>query len=150
MKLEVLRYSHGKEDTLGLLFVDGKFQCYTLEDEMRTVKVFGKTRIYEGEYEINFRKGGRSHNRYLKKFGAEFHKGMLHLHNVPNFKHILIHIGNDNDDTAGCLLVGDSSTSNIIKKGFIGGSTNAYKMLYEKVAEAIIRGEHVSIKIKSM
>jgi len=40
MELKVLRYSDNGESTIGLLFVDNKFECYTLEDEARTHKVF--------------------------------------------------------------------------------------------------------------
>lgn len=144
MKIDVKRYSSSDESTLGLLFIDGKFECYTLEDEYRTVKVFGETRIPAGEYEIKLRTEGGHHERYLKKFPS-FHKGMLHVENVPNFKYILIHIGNDDSDTAGCLLVGDIANNNLVTSGKISSSTFAYKRMYKKIYNAISNGESVTI-----
>lgn len=144
MKLDVIRYSSQHESTLGLLFIDGKFECYTLEDEERSVKVFGETRIPKGSYDIRFRKEGGHNARYSKKFGVD-HMGMLEVKDVPNFKYVLIHIGNTDDDTAGCLLVGNTANNNKIKDGFIGDSTGAYKSMYRKVAVELIKGNKVKI-----
>lgn len=72
---------------------------------------------------------------------------MLHVVNVPGFEYILIHTGNTDEHTAGCLLVGDSQENNvIIKDGFIGKSTNAYKRIYPDIAKAILKGEDVTIE----
>lgn len=150
MKLRILRYSSGVNDTLGMLFIDDKFSCYTLEDEYRTKKVYGKTRIPEGSYEIKLRKTGGFHQRYLKKFGSGFHKGMLQIINVPNFKYVLIHIGNKEDDTAGCLLVGNTSKQNITDVGFIGQSTSAYKRIYSQIVKAIENKEKINITYKTI
>ncbi|WP_075589858.1 DUF5675 family protein [Labilibacter marinus] len=144
MELNVVRYSSGKESTLGLLFIDGKFACYTLEDEHREVKVPGETRIPAGRYKVKLRTEGSHHWRYKKKF-PEIHKGILHVIDVPNFTHILIHIGNTDDDTAGCLLVGESSFSNVTQAGRINNSTIAYKRVYPMIANAIANGEDVWI-----
>ncbi len=149
MDIDAIRYSPGKDDTLGLFFINKQFQCYTLEDEFRTKKVMGETRIPAGRYEIKLRTEGSFHQRYSKKFPA-FHKGMLHLQNVPGFSFVLIHIGNDEDDTAGCLLVGSSSNTNTINKGFIGGSSNAYKLIYPKIANELLLGNQVFITIKDL
>jgi hypothetical protein len=72
---------------------------------------------------------------------------MLHVTNVPNFKWILIHTGNTDEHTAGCLLVGDSQeNNNIIKDGFIGKSVNAYKRIYPNISRALQEGEEVTIE----
>ena len=147
MELEVVRYNTKADYTDGLLFVNNKFECYTLEDEARTVKVYGETCIPDGTYPIKLRTVGGFNDRYLKKFGSDFHKGMLWVKDVPNFEYILIHIGNTDDDTAGCLLVGTTADKN---KGFIGASTGAYKDLYPKVLEALQRGEEVNITYKTI
>lgn len=148
MDIEVFRYSSGKNDTLGLMFIDCEFQCYTLEDEYRSKKVFGETRIPSGTYTLRIRDEGGFHNKYSKKFGTKFHKGMLELVDVPNFKYVLIHIGNDDDDTAGCLLVGDSVNNNKVKDGFVSSSTSAYKRIYPKIIDALLNEEEVNIIIK--
>ena len=145
MKLEVLRFNSSDDFTTGLLFdvTDNvrSFLCYTLEDEARTVKQWGETRIPAGTYKLTLRAEGGFHSRYLAKFGAEFHKGMIYVNEVPNFEYILWHIGNDDDDTAGCLLVGKTSQDN-----FIGSSTAAYKEIYPPIRDAILSGEEVSVK----
>ena len=158
MRLILERFSENGKDTLGILFerVTGykmyskNFQTFVLEDEERTVKVFGETRIPEGVYEIKLRTEGGFHQKYLEKFGNEFHKGMLWLQNVPNFEYVLIHIGNTDDDTAGCLLVGDGCTENITKDGQLQGSTSAYKRLYPIITDRLLDGEQVFIEIKNV
>tara|TARA_R110001583_G_scaffold109576_1_gene258373 strand:- start:1618 stop:2112 length:495 start_codon:yes stop_codon:yes gene_type:complete len=163
MRLEVLRVSSGADSTNGLLFLledhcnetDGlwterTFLCYTLEDEYRDKKIFGETRIPKGNYKLGFRKTGGYTQRYAKKF-PEIHKGMLHVLDVPGFEYILIHCGNTDEHTAGCLLVGDSQENNQIKKdGFIGRSTQAYTRIYPKIAQAIEDGKDVTITYKDM
>src|SRR3989304_4581521 len=108
MKLSLHRFSSGNESTLGLLHIDGKFECFIIEDEYREVKVKGETRIPSGTYKILLRKEGGFHEKYLTKYPAS-HKGMLWLQEVPGFQYILIHVGNTDLDSAGCLLVGDSA-----------------------------------------
>jgi hypothetical protein len=149
MEIKVIRYSSSPDDTLGIVLIDGVFECYSLEDEKRAKKVFGETRIPNGSYNVGLRTEGGHHNKYLSKFPS-FHKGMLHVLNVPNFEYILIHIGNDDDDTAGCLLVGDLANNNKIQEGFISSSTQAYVRLYKKVVAAINRGDRVVITYKTI
>tara|TARA_Y100000004_G_scaffold92580_1_gene103739 strand:- start:404 stop:895 length:492 start_codon:yes stop_codon:yes gene_type:complete len=163
MDLEVIRISSGADSTNGILLesieqgneIDGcwkqkKFLAYTLEDEYRDEKVFGETRIPDGIYKMGLRKVGGYHARYSKKF-ADIHIGMLHVLNVPGFEYILIHCGNTDEHTAGCLLVGDSQENNQIKKdGFIGKSVQAYKRIYPRIASALERGEEVKITYKTI
>lgn len=156
MEIELLRYSSQKEDTLGLLFVNCEFVSYTIEDEYRTKKVYGETRIPYGEYDVVLRSEGGFHNRYLAKFGDDFHKGMLCVTNAPDYKlinaglefqYILIHIGNRDEDTAGCILVGNTAEENITDDGSVGSSTLAYKRIYPSIRDAILKGEKVTIKV---
>jgi hypothetical protein len=141
MEFEVLRYSSQKKSTLGLLFQKTqsgrKFLAYTLEDEFRKIKVKGETRIPAGKYQLELRKEGGFHQTYLARFGAKFHKGMIHVMNVPNFQFILWHLGNTEKDTDGCLLVGDESRENITKSGTIVSSELAYRRIYPIIAKAI-------------
>ena len=148
MKLQVLRFSSESDSTSGLLFDirEGvKFLAYTLEDERRDEKVMKETRIPSGTYEVKLRTEGGHHNKYASRYGS-MHKGMLWLQDVPNFKWILIHCGNTDEHTAGCLLVGDSQENNQIKEnGFIGSSSNAYKRIYPAIAQAV-ENEGVTIE----
>ena len=146
--LEVLRYSSGADSTLGLLSEVGpegrEFLAYTLEDEWREEKVSAETRIPEGTYDIKLRTTGGFHSRYANKFG-DWHKGMLHVQDVPGFEYILIHTGNTDDHTMGCLLVADTSQQNITKEGFIGASTSAYKRIYPSLAQWLVDGNKLNI-----
>lgn len=146
MNIEVLRFSDNGKDTLSLVYIDGKFVSYGLEDEARDVKVKGETRIPEGLYCIGFRKVGGFNNRYTAKFGDDFHKGMLQVLDVPGFEYILIHTGNTENHTAGCLLLGDSANDNSRENGFVGSSVQAYKEFYPIVRDALLAGENVQIK----
>ncbi len=163
MELEVIRFSSGTDSTNGILLetiqqgneIDGifkqkKFLAYTLEDEYRSEKVFGETRIPNGTFKLGLRKVGGYHAKYAKRF-PHIHIGMLHVLDVPGFEYILIHCGNTDEHTAGCLLVGDSQENNqVTKDGFIGKSTQAYKRIYPRIAEAIDCGEDVRITYKTI
>jgi len=143
-----LRYSSGIDSTLGILSENGpegrEFLAYTLEDEFREEKVSAETRIPEGTYDVRLRTTGGFHSRYAAKFG-DWHKGMLHVQDVPGFEYILIHTGNTDEHTMGCLLVADSSTQNITKDGFIGASVSAYKRIYPSLAQWLLDGNILTI-----
>jgi len=149
MNLEVVRFSSESDSTSGLLFdtTGGKrkFLAYTLEDEYREEKAMHETRIPAGTYEITLRTVGGFHTKYTERYG-EMHKGMLWVRNVPGFEYILIHTGNTDEHTSGCLLLGDTQTNNQIKKGgFTGSSTQAYKRVYPPIAEILNSGGNVNI-----
>ena len=150
MRLQVLRFSSQADCTHGLLFeiseIGKRFLCYTLEDEHRVLKVRGETRIPAGIYNIKLRTEGGFHQRYDKKYPG-IHRGMLHDVDVPGFEYIIIHTGNTDEHTAGCLIVGDSQENNLIlRDGFVGKSVNAYKRIYPSIAKAIAEGEEVTIE----
>ena len=150
MKLEVLRISSQPDSTNGILYKvnpdsSREFLAYTLEDEQRDEKVMHETRIPSGTYRITLRTVGGFTAKYAKRF-KDIHKGMLWVRDVPNFEYILIHCGNTDEHTSGCLLVGKTQTSNKeAKNGLIGKSTQAYFDVYPPIAEALENGEDVSI-----
>ena len=135
MKINVHRLKSDNDTTFSTVYIDGRFQCFGLEDEHRDEKVSGETRIPSGSYDIGVRTVGGFDAKYKTRF-ADIHKGMLQVLDVPNFEYILIHIGNDDSDTAGCLLLGaDMYTSNRLH---MGSSTIAYKEFYSKVIDAAL------------
>ena len=146
MKLTVVRTQFGTDATNGLLFIDGLFECYTLEDQYQAVKVMHETCIPEGTYDIKFRTVGGFHEKYKKRYGND-HYGMLHLQDVPNFTYILIHAGNTDEHTSGCLIVGETQQDlDISDDGFIGHSGKAYLKLYNKVAKQLLQNKSVTIE----
>jgi hypothetical protein len=72
---------------------------------------------------------------------------MLHLQDVPNFTYILIHAGNTDEHTSGCLIVGETQQDlDISDDGFIGHSGTAYSKLYNKVAKELLQAKKVTIE----
>ena len=140
MKIIVDRFFSTDDATISRVTVyDGDtqvFNCFGLEDEHRSVKKWGETRIPEGKYTVLPRRVGGFHRRYLKRF-ASFHRGMLHVQDVPGFEFILIHVGNTEKDTAGCLLLGE--TMNLTRMT-IGYSVRAYSRFYKLVIGAAESG----------
>jgi len=94
MKIEVKRIHRTEKSTIGEMYVDGVFQCYTLEDKEREVKIKSETAIPKGTYDVIINMSNR------------FKKEMPLLLKVPNFEGVRIHSGNTNHDTEGCILVG--------------------------------------------
>ena len=138
MKLELKRFSSQSDTTLGLLFVDGEFECFTLEDEYRADKINGETRIPEGTYKIEKRE---VLSGLTKKYRSKYPWFDYHfmLQDVPDFQYVYIHIGNDDDHTDGCLLVSDSVKSNRFdENNNLSSSGPAFKRLYQKMSEVDI------------
>ena len=141
MEIRLKRIADNGNASISLFYIDNVFQCFVIEDEHRTKKVYGETRIPNGIYEIGLRSEGGFHNRYSKKF--EDHKGMLCLYNKPNwtlvnsgisFQYILIHIGNTQKDSAGCLLLNDVVDASKFTGSY---STQAYRRIYPIIANHI-------------
>jgi hypothetical protein len=142
VKLRLQRFPSLDDATLGGLSIDGRFCCFTLEDERREVKVVGETRIPGGTYLLQLRAEGGMHDKYAARFTD--HRGMLWLQNVPGFEWVYIHTGNDDDDTLGCILVGDRADVS----GVLSASEVGYRRLYGQVANAILAGEPVTISVE--
>ena len=119
MKIEVKRLYKTDNSTIGELKIDGKFECYTLEDKERDVKIKCETAIPKGTYKVIINQSNR------------FKKLLPLLLSVPNFEGVRIHPGNTNHDTEGCILVGRTKS-----KDFIGQSRKAFESLFAKMKEA--------------
>ncbi len=141
MRLDLNRFVPGADATLGKLEVPSvdiavpdtgiivpPTTYFTLEDELRKVKVPGETCIDAGEYRIRLRREGGMVKRYDRRL-APFHDGMLWLQDVRNFVYVYLHIGNDDDDTDGCILTGMLRGPNMT----IRRSAEAYSRIYKAV-----------------
>ena len=144
MYAQIVRLQDDGSSTLGIMYINGTFKCFTLEDTYRSNKIHGKTCIPTGKYDVKLRTEGGMTKSYANKFGADHH-GMLWLQDVEDFEWVYIHIGNTEHDTEGCILVGANAITN--GKQSIGASTDRYKELYDEMAAAILRGEEVTIEI---
>ena len=129
MKLQLKRIHRTEKSTIGELTIDGKFECYVLEDIEREVKVYAKTAIPRGTYNVVITMSNR------------FKKELPLLENVPNFLGIRIHSGNKAEDTEGCLLLGQTRGINVVS-----GSRLAMNAFMPKLRNALSIGK-VSITI---
>jgi hypothetical protein len=119
MQITIKRLYKTDISTIGELLVDGVFECYTLEDVERQVKIKGETAIPKGTYNVIINESNR------------FKRLLPLLLNVPNFEGVRIHSGNSNHDTEGCILVGKSRNKN-----YIGQSRKAFEKLFKKMQDA--------------
>lgn len=151
MEIELVRMISQPDSTIGALYRIGlkrEFLCFTLEDEYRERKLAGETRIPQGRYAITLRQIGGFHQRYSSRF-PDIHRGMLHIQDIPNFDLVLIHTGNSPEDTAGCVLLGDTAIPRA-GRGQIGGSEVAYRRVYPLVAEHLRRGGEAWLTVTDM
>lgn len=144
MEIKVIRQHFSDVCTIGSLTIDGDdLLLYTLEDVDRKlsqtddllsitkIKVFGKTAIPYGRYEV------------LMTYSDRFKQTMPLLVGVPGFTGVRIHSGNVAEDTEGCLLVGYSKD---VLNNRIINSRAAIAELYMLISERI-KTEKVFINI---
>lgn len=100
MILTLVRQRTDGQRTFGELLVEGRFQCYTLEDPIRALgmKIAGQTAIPAGDYPVEV------------TYSPRFKTRLPILLDVPGFEGIRIHAGNSEQDTEGCILVGADRT----------------------------------------
>ncbi len=130
MNIQLKRRYLGEGYTIGSLSIDGQYFCDTLEDAVRQVKVYGKTAIPYGRYNI------------ILNVSPRFGRILPRLIDVPQFDGVLIHRGNTAEDTAGCILVGENKV-----KGKVIHSTPYEIGLVKMMQEAIDRGDKITIEI---
>ena len=127
--------------TIGILSIDGKRFCEVLEDvdrnlnssmsveQIKAIKKPNETAIPTGTYEVTL-------DIFSPKFGNKsFYKktcnGKLpRILNVKGFDGVLIHCGNTNLDTSGCILVGRN-----LEKGKVLKSQETFEKLYKILKE---------------
>jgi hypothetical protein len=140
MQIEVKRRQSMGRSTIGEMFVDGAWQCYTLEDVVREKpgvpvmnwKVKGETAIPAGTYKV------------VINMSTRFKKLMPLLLNVPGFSGVRIHPGNTHENTEGCILVGRKLSLDTITE-----SRLAYLDLFAQMVEAEKGGEDIYITISN-
>lgn len=132
MNLLIQRKPSSQFATLGDLSIDGVFQCFTLEDPTRPIKIQNDTAIPAGTYKVTITPSQR------------FGRDMPLVNDVPGFSGIRIHSGNTDQDTDGCILLGTTIASD----DFIGNSKAAFALFFVRLQNAIERGEDVTLTIK--
>lgn len=142
MKLLLKRRFLGESYTIGSLYIDGVYFCDTLEDKVRDInkngtfdgeekKVMGLTAIPYGEYPV------------IVNFSPKFKRNLPRLGGVPHFDGILIHRGNTDTDSSGCILVGENKV-----KGKVINSTAYELRLTERLTDVQLSKEPITIEIE--
>ncbi len=146
IQMRIVRYQDDGQTTLGLLYVNNKFYCYTLEDTWQKVKVPGKTRIPAGAYPIKFREEESELTITYRKRYPEWFSYHLQIQHVTGFQYIYIHNGGDHTNTEGCILVSDSLNT---AKGdtFLSNSKETFKRLYGFLETQIKEGKKITLTI---
>ena len=138
MKIKIVRKLGNDKSTEGRLYINGVFECFTVEDADRGLerggsKIQNKTAIPKGEYEVVW-----NHSNHFKK-------DMPQIMNVPGFEGVRIHAGNSSADSEGCIIVGAINDS--MDDDFIGGSKIAVGRLYPKIHDAYAVKQKITLEI---
>lgn len=139
--------------TISNLVIDGEWFCNVLEDtdrglddqmpesKIKELKKPSITAIPRGTYEITLDVTSPKFSKI--SFYKEVCNGKLpRLLNVKGFECILLHAGNTDKDSEGCLLVGVN-----LEKGKVLNSRETFKKLYKLLKDRKTRGEKITIKI---
>lgn len=154
MELLLKRQSTGDESTIGTLhkkvggpILADEFRAFTLEDQPNTPKIKGETRIPAGRYQIKERE---VLSPLTEKYRAKYSwfRWHLQLQDVPDFEYVYIHVGNTDDHTDGCILVGDGAMSNVEEDGKVLSSRVCFQRLYEDIIEAFDMGDEIWITVE--
>jgi len=143
----LLRYTKDTDSTIGLLFINGKYFCYTLEDAFNPIKISGKTRIPSGTYHLNFLKEMTPLTETYRNRFPDWFSYHIHVEDVPGFTKIYIHNGGTHADTAGCILVSDSLTDSQSAETFTN-SRETYKRLYTYLGQELAQENEVRLAIR--
>ena len=153
MELIVDRKWKKQSYTISNLIIDNNVFCQILEDTDRgldssmpltkilELKKPSITAIPRGTYEVTL-------DVYSPKFGSKsFYKQVCNgklprLLNVKGFDGVLLHCGNTDKDSSGCLLVGHNKV-----KGQVINSQATFKELYKLLKDRHDKGEKITIKI---
>lgn len=117
MKLKLIRDTFTINTTIGKLYIDDVFFCYTLEDTARDegIKIKGHTSIPRGEYKVKLTRSSRF-KRVMPMVYTESNEYELKNKGI-SFKGIRIHGGNTHKNTEGCILVAKNKLNDYTIQG---------------------------------
>lgn len=152
MELKLDRKYKKPNYTIGKLYINDKYFCDTIEDsdrglkdsmsesEIKLKKVYSKTAIPTGTYEIimNTISPKFKNRSWAKPYGGKLPR----LLNVKGFEGVLIHVGNKPEDSLGCILVGKNNI-----KGQVTESTITFNKLMKELLQAHLKKEQITITL---
>lgn len=152
MELLVRRRYKDSTYTIGSLYVNGVYECDTLEgpdrgltsemslEEIKSKKIYGNTAIPTGKYSVSM---SVVSPRFKDRSWAKPYSGKIpRLLDVKGYEGVLIHVGNKATDTSGCILVGENKI-----KGQVLNSTACFMELMTQLLKAHLKGDPITIEI---
>lgn len=140
MNLALYRSVLTPQSTIGKLFVDGQFFCFSLELPVRDGGI--GSAIPAGVYPVELAPSPDFQARAaLDSFWKPYCDAMLHVICPPRSL-IMIHPGNYPSETKGCILIGETQGVNCI-----GTSRPAFQKLYNLIQAALQTPDGCSIAI---
>ncbi|ECQ7375144.1 hypothetical protein F0J78_04215 [Campylobacter jejuni] len=134
MKVTINRRYTGKTCVIGKFKVlDDEekilFECFSLEEDKEGLESGKDLRIPEGIYDLKRHSPSRFENT-LRSITKKDDDTMINVYNddVPSSRAILIHWGNTDKDTQGCILLGLTKDNN---NESVGQSRQACKEFYD-------------------
>jgi len=128
-RLQLVRFADSPVGVFGeLLDEAGNHMCYTCEPPDKNNKT-RESCIPEGLYALK----QRDSLVVERSSGGEFTRGW-EVMNVPDRSFIMFHVGNTEDDTHGCILVG-YTLAGINQKWAVGSSRTAFRHFMRSVTE---------------
>lgn len=140
MQLDLNRFTEIKDATIGILTIDGQFQCFTLEDVERKKKVAKLTAIPCGTYPVKLTHSNKFSAKYKSLGLGELVPLLI---GVPNYQGIRIHMGRNAHWSEGCILVGRWDTKHGAE---ISDSYEVYKALHARLSAAT---DEIRITVRS-
>ena len=153
MQLTLVRTDRQPNYTIGSLFINGEFFCYTLEDkdryltsdmsleDIQSKKIYGKTAIPKGVYFIDM---NTVSTKFKDRLWAKPYDGKLpRLLNVPGYEGVLIHPFNRVEETLGCIGPCTSVFNGVGKD-----SVKAFKAIMTELIKAKNNNEPITLTIK--
>lgn len=148
--IKSLRYSSQVDYSLSSFIINDNPFCTCLEDEYRKEKVKAETRIPAGEYWLGIRQEITPlTQKYLDDKRIPFFERHIEVLNVPNFIGVYIHIGNHDDNTEGCLLLGQRPFG-FKEENKIIDSVLTYSKFYQWAYPILKAGGKIKLIIKDV
>lgn len=153
MNIKIKRVAKKPTYTIGKLYINDEYFCDTIEDKDRGLsksmsiedikkkKVYAETAIPTGSYEVTTNIVSPKYSKkptYMKMCGGRVPR----ILDVPGFDGVLIHTGNTQKDSMGCIIVGMNKVV-----GKVVNSIETFKKLFP-IIDAACKKEKVTLTIE--
>ena len=152
ISLKLKRIAKKPTYTIGKLYLNGEYFCDTLEDTDRGLsqimpleqimakKIKNQTAIPTGTYVIDMNTVSPKYSNFSKYPWAKPYDAKIpRLKAVPGYLGVLIHPGNTNADTSGCILVGENKV--------VGKVINS-QLTWKKLMAKLVKNKNIILIVE--